>query len=287
MMPEGEQEHKGKKEWLDHIGEVLKSNRKIATIAMRGATPRQKIVIYCCYGVILLGIIILSVPPYQATKELIALVLTVVPLVIVAVFVLVQHRNFVSTTTTTTTAIPQWQPLPNFKFEKIRTVLDETRKLALDFLKSKEPKLSDGDVRANIFYPACDSPDNPDKYVLKIYPGLHLNMDRQQELLITFEPKQGVTGNVFASGQARVAQRLLSDTGHWDSVYNITDELAAIIHPDLKWIISMPLKSGGNKPVGVMNVDGLRQQLLVDILYECMGKLSTNAVIMHEVMMSR
>ena len=290
-MPEEEQEHKQKKLWQASItNEALKSNMLIAALAMQGATFSQRLIVYICYGVISLGIILLSVPPYQSWKQILGIALIIAFLIIVLSCVVLRYKDLSKASPESVTPGDKQKPLTptisKLKYQHLRTILQDTRKAACEFLKSKYPALSDNDVRVNIFFPEYDSSCKPDEYKLKIHPGLHLNMDRQQELLITFEPEQGVTGNVFASGQARVAKRLPSGIGDWDSVYNITDELATIIHPDLKWIMSMPLKSGGNRPTGVMNVDGLRQQLPIDILYECMGKLTNNVIIMSEVMMS-
>lgn len=289
-MPEGEQEHKRKKIWRADINEALRSNRVIAALAMRGATPLQRIVVYICYGVISLGLILLCVPPYQAWKQILGLVLIMVFLGIVLFRVVLRYKDLSKPPPESITPGGQQKPprlsISELKHERLRKILEETRKAACEFLESKNPALSDEDVRANIFFPEYDSSGKPNKYKLTIYPGLHLKMDRQRELNIAFKPKQGVTGNVFASGRARVAQRLPSGTGDWDNIYNITDDLAAIIHPELKWITSMPLKSGGSRPIGVMNVDGLRHQFPIDILYECMGKLTSNVIIMSQVIIS-
>lgn len=287
-MSKGKQkEKKHKKIWQGIVIEAIKSNTTIAALAMKGATPSQRIVVYCCYGVILITIITLSVPPYEVFKELVALAFAILFLVIVAGFVLLRYRDLSTVMPPTTTAIPYWQPLPTFKFEKLRAMLEETRKIAFEFLKSEKPELSDDDVRANIFYPEYNSSGKLDKYELKIYRGLHFKMDYDPELQITFKPEQGATGKVFASGQACVAKRLPSDIGDWDDTFNITDDLAAAIHPALKWVISMPLKGeSNNKPIGVVNVDGLRHHLLIDLLYKCMVKLTNNVIIMSQVVVS-
>jgi hypothetical protein len=48
----------------------------------------------------------------------------------------------------------------------------------------------------------------------------------------------------------------------------------------------MPLLLTGGKPMGVVNVDGLQYQFPIDTLYECMGKLTTNVVVMSSVLAS-
>jgi len=289
-MSESKQQVKKRKESLESTPKnAIKSNTTIAALAMKGATPFQKIIVYCCYGVILLGIIILSTPPYQSLKELIAFGVSIVFLGMVVFSVLKRYKDLTKEQPTTSTeqrpTIPIcWHPLPTLKCQSLITVLEETRKLAFEFLKQKDSKLLDDNVRANIFYPEYYSPANLQQYKLKIYPGLHLKMDYPPELNISFLPNQGATGNVFASGQARVAQRLPSGTEGWDGFYNITNELAATIHPDLKWVISMPLQVAGGKPMGVMNVDGLRCQIPNDTLYKCIFRLTTNVVVMSNVL---
>ena len=289
-----ESKQKKRKESSEDVSKnAVKSNTTIAALAMKGANPFQKIIVYCCYGVILLGIIALTVPPYQALKELLALAVTVIFLGIVAVVVLTRYKDLSripDVVSTSPTAIPPENLLltiSELKREHLRKLLIDNRNIAFEFLKSKNPEVSDNDVRANIFFPEYDSPTNLKQYKLKICPGLHLKMDYPPELNICFQPNQGATGNVFASGQARVAQRLTSGTGDWDDFYNITDDFVKTIHHDLKWIISMPLQVAGEKPMGVVNVDGLRYQFPNDVLYECMFKLTTNVMVMSNVLASR
>jgi hypothetical protein len=292
-------EEKGKeeenKESAETGSKAVESNAKIAALAMKGASPPQKIIVYCCYGVILLGIVALTVPPYQAAKELVALIFTIGCLVTVAIFVPARYRDLSSISQGAPPQPPlphPWsQPLPisDLKLKYLRTTLGATREAALQFLneslKSRDQIIPDELVRANIFFPEYDSPSNPQRYKLKICPGLHLMMqDSSPELHISFLPNQGATGHVFASGQACVAQRLGSGEGDWNDIYNITDELAEIIHPDLKWVISMPLQLPGAKPMGVVNVDGLQYEFPTDTLYDCMLKLTTNVVVMSSVL---
>lgn len=272
-MSEGKQKEKKHTKVLEVVHNAIESNEKIAALVMKGAKTWQKIIVYCCYGIVLAGIIGLSTPPYEVQKQLGTLAMTVVPLVIVAVIVLRRYKSL------SPISLPSPWPLSEFKLQVARKQLEDTRKIAFDFLQSKEPALSDDDVRANVFYPEYDSPHKPKKHTLEIYPGLHCKMEHEDELRITFKPKQGATGQVFASGKPCVAKRLECDTGGWDGSYNITDDLAKIIHPDLKWIMSMPLKTGRSKPIGVMNVDGLKHDFSTDVLYDCMVRLLTNNVI--------
>jgi hypothetical protein len=280
-------------------------NNVIAALAMEGAEPFQKIIVYCLYAALTLGIIILGTPPYTSLKELVALGLILAFVALVAMFVLSRYGDLAKKgppVTSTGTAIntpiptPVTPPIPTIvisplKCQRLITLLEETRTAAYKYLVGKDPKIAYNDIRANIFLPEYEPPyTDPDKYILKIYPGLHVNMDEMKyhaELGINFLPKQGATGNVFTTGMARVAQRLLSISGDWDDIYHITPEVAAIIHPALKWIISMPLLQASGKPLGVLNVDGLNSQPTIGTLYKCAySQVTTYATVISGILTS-
>ena len=175
--------------------------------------------------------------------------------------------------------------LPPKVYDGVRRVLIEARGNVYDSLKNRYRKLPGDWVRANIFRPWPSS--TPGGYILRIYPGLHLNMNHQPELGITFEPRRGATGKVFESGQALVTQRIASSSTGWDKVFRLTSKHASIVHPDLQWIISMPLKTGRGRPIGVMNIDGLHKQFKIDVLYKCMEDVTDEAVIISHLLARR
>ncbi|HKO43908.1 MAG TPA: hypothetical protein VJU84_11590 [Pyrinomonadaceae bacterium] len=49
---------------------AIQANKAIASLAMEGADPWQRIVVYASFGIILGSIIIVGLPPYTATKQL-------------------------------------------------------------------------------------------------------------------------------------------------------------------------------------------------------------------------
>jgi hypothetical protein len=250
---------------------AVSSNAAIAALAMKGATPGQKLVVYVCYGIILLGIVALGIPPYEQAKVFVALPCVLVALLAVSFWTLPRYRELGQGRDE-----PRTIRLSDFMRDGIRDILENARREAFSFLQKLQPALSDEQIRANIFFPEYGSPGRWDDYTLKIWPGLHLKMERPEELGISLKPEQGLTGYVFHSGKSAVAQRLESKNavGGWDKVYQISDELAAIIHPALKWIISMPLNGSDGKPFGVMNVDGLVHDFKLDMLYDCSKKLT-------------
>jgi hypothetical protein len=262
---------------------AIAANKEIAALAMAGAEPWQKIIVYLCYGIILLALVYLCIPPY-ATDKFKALVLVVLLLIVTVYFVIVQYRKL-STTAEIPHSLPSQTPPPPPKTirlssvvsKDLRAVLAGFRKEAHAFLNTKNPNLLDENVRANIFFPEYGKLQQWDDYVLKIRPGLHLNME-EPETGIILHPGQGVTDRVFQTGEPQVAKRLKPDSARrsdWDSVYQITDEVAAIIHPDLKSIISMPIKGQAGQYIGVMNLDGLIHDFKTDTLFDCAGRLTT------------
>ncbi len=97
---------------------------------------------------------------------------------------------------------------------------------------------------------------------------------------VVLKPGQGATGKAYSSGHPQLALRLPDGAGGgWDTVYEITPDLAKIIDEKLRWVISMPLKGQDGNPIGVMSVDGLVEDFDVDVLNECSQLLTTYALI--------
>jgi hypothetical protein len=266
------------------LGESLsKANAALAALAMRGGDTWQKLIVYLCYAISGLGILVISVPPYETPKQLCCLAFIIVPLCSAIFFVIIRYRHLLGEQkpqATVPPASPTNITLSSTTRKAMFDVLEAARHLVWDHLHIKKPDLQENQVRANIFFPEYESAGkSKHAFVLKIKPGLHINMT-EPELGITLAPGQGLTGHVFQTGEPRVAQRQPTVETGWDERYQITPELAAIIHPELKWIVSMPLKGADGKPIAVMNIDGLTHQFNVDDLYECSRKLTQSAIIM-------
>jgi hypothetical protein len=266
------------------LGESLsKSNAALAALAMKGGDTWQKLIVYLCYAISGLGILVICLPPYETPKQLGCLAIIVVPLCSAVFFVFIRYRHLLGEQKPQA-PIPPTSPtnikLSSTTRDAMFEVLQAARHLVWDQLHVKQAALQENQVRANIFFPDYQSAGKPKRaFVLKIRPGLHIDMT-EPELGITLAPGQGLTGHVFQTGEPTVAQRQPAVEAGWDERYQITPELAAIIHPKLKWIISMPLKGAEGKPIGVMNIDGLTHQFTVDDLYECSRKLTQSAIFM-------
>jgi hypothetical protein len=88
---------------------------------------------------------------------------------------------------------------------------------------------------------------------LGILPGLCYNMDKEPELALEIDLGRGSTGLCFSCVEPHLAT---FDDGWAADALN--DEGMTKIHPDLRWIASIPVTTG--KPpqaVWVLNVDGI------------------------------
>jgi len=134
--------------------------------------------------------------------------------------------------------------LPDEIKNEIRRVLEYAAMDAAERL-SLPQKL----VRANIF--AVDH-----HKIMRIPPGFTYNMNRQEELTVAIPVGYGSTGISFAEESPHIAV-FREDWGK--SV--IADHELKKVHPDLRWIISIPVlltaEDGEKKAVWTLNVDGL------------------------------
>jgi hypothetical protein len=103
-------------------------------------------------------------------------------------------------------------------------------------------------LRSNLF--GKDEQNN-----MRMILDFTFNMNWREEYTISMPVGYGSTGRCFTNGEPNIA--ILSEDWGKDS---IEDEQLKKIHPDLRWIISMPVYIGDDKshPFWVMNVDGLK-----------------------------
>jgi hypothetical protein len=268
----------------DFAKKVFDKSAALAAAAMRGADSWQRIGVYLCYFMGTIALVILFMPPHETNKQLITGGGTIIFFFIALMFVFVRYRKLSSSHDDPATGEAESLLATDVQLsvadrEKIREVLENARKEAFAVLRAKNGNLVDDNVRANIFFPKYGPSKTEKDYCLKIEPGLHRKMNSEAELEIVLEPGQGATGYAFQTGQPRVARRIdAGQASRWEKFFHITPELEQIINPDLQWIISMPLKSGG-KSIGVMNIDGLIYEFNNDILQECATELTAFALI--------
>lgn len=134
-------------------------------------------------------------------------------------------------------------------------------------------------VRANVFLPDVTDAGHGEVLALHIPRGFSINLspapstsksDMEDEL--RFRPNEGLTGLVFVAGTAGGASKV---RGEWTrtffgeptpaaaestSAFRLNQWQLALIHQDLRWIVSYPLLVEDGKrdqAVGVLNVDGI------------------------------
>lgn len=137
--------------------------------------------------------------------------------------------------------------LPDEKKQEIRKIL---RGAALDL--ARKLSLPEELVRANIF--GVD-----EHHMMRMIKEFTHNMNRPQELGVTIPVGYGSTGIAFKSEKPNIAV-FKKD---WGASIIEGDELKKV-HPDLRWIISVPVllvtEEDETKPVWTLNVDGLYEK---------------------------
>lgn len=125
-------------------------------------------------------------------------------------------------------------------------ILEVLRRAVSDV--SESLKCSKELIRANVF-----GVDEQGK--LRMIKELTVNMNRPIELTIQMPIGYGSTGKSFQSGEPNIAVF----HANW-GVNLLSDDELRKAHPDLQWIISVPVrgKGAGTGPIWVMNIDGLK-----------------------------
>jgi len=138
--------------------------------------------------------------------------------------------------------------------EQQEVILEALRTMVAD--AAERLNLPADHVRANIFIPVGNG-------YLGIAPGLTVNMQNPSELKIEIEEGWGSTGRAFASGQPTISVR----GNDWGASELGQHYRGGEPDPDLKWIVSVPIKIGPNRPsLGVLNVDALHESKSPDEL---------------------
>jgi hypothetical protein len=128
---------------------------------------------------------------------------------------------------------------------------------------AKVLNLSSNLVRSNLF-------GKDEHNSLRMIRDLTFQMDRFAELTISMPVGYGSTGRCFSTCQSNIAV-LANDWGK----DVIEDEELKKVHPDLKWIISIPVLGGNEmtKPIWVLNVDGLQERKHPDELRSALSQM--------------
>lgn len=269
-------------------GQVAGHARALAVLAMKNAPWRARILVYVLYLIFGLSVVALLTAPYDAVKQIIVFVLAVI-----SFFGLYRMMGKQDNRVVLGAGLRNPKKVDEIKkgsdisglsledYDRAVSLLTQIKENVFRCLSQKQSGISIHEIRANVFLP--QKSDSEPSYVLKIYPGLHVNMNNVQEREISFGPGEGLTGRVFEDGTPRVAERIPSEETGWDSTYTLTDEQVSRIHPKLRWILSLPLKDD-ETPIGVVNVDGLQDNVHVDALYGCIQNIFGEIAAMQELL---
>lgn len=141
--------------------------------------------------------------------------------------------------------------------EAISKILDKTGREC-----SKALNYPGYEIRVNIFGLNWDGN-------LQIHPSILYNarLYKDCELELIINKGSGNVGKCFESGRIEVCT-IENDWGD----KRLNEEQMQVIHNSLKWIISLPVKRKGEKPIYIVNLDGLGELENVENL-EKAGKL--------------
>lgn len=120
-------------------------------------------------------------------------------------------------------------------------------------------------LRSNLF--GKDDANN-----MRMISDLTYNMNWKDEYTISMPVGYGSTGRCFSEGKPNIAI-FRKDWGK----DRLEDEELKKVHPDLRWIISVPVRIGDGEtpPIWVMNVDGLKESPNQEELQKALGRLFT------------
>jgi hypothetical protein len=148
-------------------------------------------------------------------------------------------------------------------------------------------RVSDKEVRANIF-------TTKDGTWLRIDERFHVNMNKPDELKLAILNGFYSTGTAFkyarptlsskshGGWQYRPDEKKLAERGYDVSLMKTAEQEVKLAHPDLQWIISMPIPYQVNPfslTCGVLNLDGLKKSLHRDQLKVLLADAATGAAL--------
>lgn len=135
--------------------------------------------------------------------------------------------------------------LPDARKTDIRKILKGAAEESAEHLV-----LPVGHVRANLFGKFSDG-------FIRIIDDLTFQMNHPEELTVKMPIGYGSTGRCYETGTPNIAV-LKSDWGP----HALADPEMRKLHPDLKWIVSVPVLSQDStrRPIAVLNVDGIKDR---------------------------
>ena len=164
---------------------------------------------------------------------------------------------------------PSWSrlvlklPLPDPPISDLARDLRSIRDEAVSWLAGNGHLVDPKNIRANVFLPDYNDRPLGEVCSLAMPPQLRINMDGHPDANMRFSINQGLTGMVFLNFSrpqwAQIGSRSVGQT-LVPKEHRLTAEQIETLHPELRWIIGLPLiiRDGDHRrAAGVLNVDGL------------------------------
>lgn len=180
--------------------------------------------------------------------------------------------------------VPKY-PIQPTALGEMGQLLERIRQSSFSCLHAVNTSLQDRQIRANVFL--ADYRKTGDGIACELFmpEELRKNMKYSAEWNLRFKPGQGATGCVFIEGVQRVTRRRSSAEGDWESVLEMSDELKAKVHKDLKWIVSLPLKDPASQSaLAVLNIDGLDHDFTDEALTDMLASVSKESLALADLM---
>ncbi|MBD3672570.1 MAG: hypothetical protein HUJ26_03495, partial [Planctomycetaceae bacterium] len=171
--------------------------------------------------------------------------------------------------------VPNWDCFTEDIVSEMQSELREIQQKAYVRLVQKgHNQIAQENIRANVFCPYYSGVAAYSGNVceLRIVEALTVNMNGHSDRHIRFRPNQGVCGSVFVVQEPTFASAIIDEEGKssWGDEYELTSEHNELVHSDLRWIVSFPLKikdyDGNERTGAVLNIDGLNMSVPDDDL---------------------
>ncbi len=164
-------------------------------------------------------------------------------------------------------------PLPSSTpVREIHEKMEALRDSVFVWLREEQDvEIEASDIRAHIFIPDYHMISRCGVLALFMPDVWQVNMKGHKDEKFRVRPGQGVAGLAYESEQP---QRFVIEDGRWPSELSFDAEQRAMRHPDITWIVGIPLTVPESGPtLGVLGIHGLRVGITSEQAAQLYGKL--------------
>lgn len=253
--------------------------------------PSLRVVTGICYFIVFVLIVLLFVDPKQSRAFETEYLFSIAALLVIAIAILILSRRSggrsgrkrgIGSLPSAPVQLRIVGELTEGECVGLKGVLELARTAVIEHLRSRGCDVNDSHVRGN-FFMAERLKRNGSAMRLGMVPLCRINI-AGEECNLKFKPGQGASGFSYAQNQPQAVLRDPSEETGWDRKWKITRGQAKLIHPELQWIISTPIRFR-TSVLGVMNIDGLYLKPDVGILEECKAMTAAMARLSADIIM--